>query len=895
MPSALEALVKAIRQEQQQGYQNTAVSGGMASFAQTWQRQARNNARRAQHHILIDEIMDVLGQYDATADSDERAAKLEYLLLRITNRAKPPENYLQRLPEWEAKMQGSPPNPPRDSQEKRKTRRRSRQQGNRTKQGKQQPYFKTYDGDGLDIDYSKAPRHSKLDIAQPARLQRPPRQPRPRRSHDEQYAALQALDEPTESLKGIGKKFAELLQELDLHTVGDLLFHLPRNYIDYTELSLIADLTADESHTVIATVQSVKLVSGRNGRQDLLVRVHDETAGMTIRFFSQPFLRTKLRRGLQLVLHGRVRYFRDSLQMSNPEWEELDLQSLHQAGIVPVYRMTKGLRPRLFRRTMKALVDEIHGQLVDPLPLSVLERVELADLGWAIQQVHLPAGRDHIDHAKRRLAFDQHLLLQLALLGKRRSWQSSPCAPMEVKDSFLDSFVAAVFPYTLTAGQQEAVADIREDFGRALPMNRLLQGDVGSGKTAVCLAALAIVHANGKQSVLMVPTSILAEQHYRVISAALEKLPDEERPTVALLTGALGKRARAEISEQLASGAIDVLIGTHAVIQPGLEFQDLAFAIVDEQHRFGVEQRAALRGKGGNPHLLVLSATPFPRSLALTLYADLDHSIIREKPAERREVETKIIERAARERMNGFVINQLEQGRQAFFVQPLVEKSETIASASAIEAYEELRHVFFRFRVCLLHGRMSAAEKDEVMAAFAAGEHDVMVTTSVAEVGVDVPNATVMVIDGANRFGLAQLHQFRGRVGRGAHESYCFLLPDALPEISLSRIQAVQAGEANEDSLSIAERRLLAMEESSDGFALAERDWQMRGAGELLGKLQSGRNPLHSLDGHSDELLADAQAEAQTLFAEDPSLEMPEHRLLADYVHRRYPDVAEIS
>ncbi|MDE2637268.1 MAG: ATP-dependent DNA helicase RecG, partial [Chloroflexota bacterium] len=454
---------------------------------------------------------------------------------------------------------------------------------------------------------------------------------------------------------------------------------------------------------------------------------------------------------------------------------------------------------------------------------------------------------------------------------------------------------AEVFPFKLTAGQKQAIQEIQQDLSRSTPMNRLIQGDVGAGKTAVAILAMAIAFSNHKQSALMAPTSILAEQHYRSLRATFARMSGPDKPVIALLTSALTAGEREAVYRDIAAGAVDIVVGTHALIQQGLEFSDLALAVIDEQQRFGVAQRSRLRGKGGNPHLLIMTATPFPRTLALTYFADLDISIIADKPAGRRDIQTKVIDPAARERLNGFVVSQLELGRQAFFVHPLVEKSESLETTSAEEAYERLSQVYYQYRVCLLHGRMPAAEKDALMAEFAAGEYDVMVTTSVAEVGVDVPNASVIVIDGANRFGLSQLHQLRGRVGRNEEQSYCFLLPDSAADISIDRIRACQAGELDREALTIAEQRLAAMEESNDGFALAERDWVLRGSGELLGMRQSGHLDFDMLDPGNAELIKEAQFKARTLVEEDPELRLPEHQLLAAFVSQLYPAESELS
>ncbi len=891
MPSALETMVKILKLERDQGGKNTAVVGGLSAYVLTWQPQAREQARRARHHILIDEIVDSLKEYEKIEAETERIDKLNYLLDRVTDRQKAPQAYTQRLAEWEEKLKSQGDRSPQRSKSRAQREHVDRRQARPPRTG-QQKRFHAYDSASYDEDFTGGPSHNRLDIPTMPGLNRPPRQPRAEQSIEAQLALYRQLDAPTIDVKGIGNKYAEMLQQLNLGTIRDLLYSFPRDYIDFTRLTCIKDLAIGEKANVIATVERVRSVVGGGGRKDVVVVVSDESATMSVRFFSQPFLSAKLRPRTHLLLRGKVG---DSRGMANPEWEELDLDNLRSIGIVPVYRLTKGLPAHLFRRTMKALTDEWGDQIPDPIPLAVLERGDLADLGWAIKQAHFPDGDDHLSLAKRRLAFDHLLMLQLALLGKRREWQSEPGPHLEVDRTFVTEFIDQVFPFTLTAGQMRAIDEILQDFSRTIPMNRLLQGDVGSGKTAVAIVAIAMVLSNGKQAALMAPTGVLAEQHFRVVSATIAKMKGADKPVVAHLTSALTASERESIYRGIADGSIDIVVGTHALIQQGVEFKDLALAIIDEQQRFGVAQRSKLRNKGGNPHLLVMTATPFPRTLALTYYADLDLSVIADKPVGRREIETRIIDPAARERLNGFIVNQLEQGRQAFFVHPLVEKSESVETASAMEAYEQLSQVYFRFRVCLLHGRMSAAEKDELMADFAAHKYEVMVTTSVAEVGVDVPNASVIVIDGANRFGLAQLHQFRGRVGRGEHQSHCFLIPDSSSEIDIDRIRAFQAGELGAASLSVAEQRLSAMEESTDGFELADRDWKLRGTGELLGKRQSGHHSIDLLDPSFADLIGEALQEARTLVEEDPDLRLPEHQLLAAFVNQRYPNGADIS
>lgn len=883
MPTQLETLVKILKLEREQGGRDAAVEGGLSAYCKVWEPQARQQARRPAHQILIDEIADSLADYERIESEDDRLHKVGYLLERIMNRRPPPETYHARLADWEAKMTA------RASE--------SAPAGRPNRPDKRRPSSSTStfieEHGAWDKDYAAGPAGHRLDVKPLPRLSRPPRAARRQRGPDEERALQEDLAQPTTTVKGIGGQLADLLKGLDLHTVRDLLWNFPRDYKDYTELKCIKDLSPNSIETVIATVRRAHVAVGKNRRKDLLIEVEDGSGRLSVRFFGQHFLLHQLRPGKQIVMSGKVAIYRDMLQMANPEWEYLDVENLHTTGIVPVYRMTKGLRPRLFRRVMKALADDWAAELPDPVPRTVLERCELADLGWAVQQSHFPEGWDHLRHARRRITFDELLMLQLAMLAKRREWQSVAGPALVVEDDFLESFIGEAFPFELTGAQWRVIAEIRRDVAQMIPMNRLIQGDVGSGKTAVAAAAMAMALANGKQAALMAPTSILAEQHYRKLGEAFSRMTSG-RPVVALLTGALGISERESIYRGLADGSIDIAIGTHALIQAGVDFYDLGLAVIDEQQRFGVDQRGNLRGKGHHPHLLAMTATPIPRTLALTVHADLDLSTIDEKPPGRQAVQTKIIEMIARERLYGFVTAQLEQGRQAFFVHPLIEESESIETASAVEAHERLSQVFFRYRVCLLHGQMNSLEKDRIMADFARGDYDVMAATSVAEVGVDVPNASVMVIEGANRFGLAQLHQFRGRVGRGEHPSFCFLIPDSA-DISIDKIRAKQDGKIPESALTVQERRLTAVEESNDGFYLSEVDWKLRGAGDLLGRQQSGHGQLKMTDLMTPPLVELAQREARTLYEEDPALQLAEHRQLAESIASLYVDSGDIS
>ncbi len=904
MPSALETLVKILRLERQQGYKNTAVIGGLGAFSQKWSQDAHGQARKPEHHVLVDELGELLRKYEQITSKNERHDSISYMLERIMGRvqpANPPQISVSAPPEA-LEAPPLPPEPSRQEQPRQHERpprpeqRYERRQETRrpppsTPEGK-----KSGDSDGEwepeeAIAYDdpvmghpdrggqrrggKPYRSSQPDIPQQPRLARPPRKPRPPTDPEEAADTLRALNKEITVLKGVGPKKAQLLRRLGIETINDLLFYLPRRYDDYTRLMSINRLKPDIVATVIGTVRHAEIRVGKSGRKDFFLVLDDGSGRLEVTFFGQYFLVRQIRVGKQLVLSGTTSVFSGRIQMTNPEWEELDSENLHTIGIVPVYSLTEGLRGRTIREVTKAAVDYWADRLTDYVPEATLERTELADLGWMIKNLHFPEGWDHLGHARNRYVFDQLLLLQLAILGNRREWQSVPSQPLFVTDEFIESFLQAVFPYTLTNAQHRAIADIRHDIGLTMPMNRLLQGDVGSGKTAVAATALAMAFANGKQAALMAPTGILAEQHYRNVGATLARMPGERAPKVALLTGSISASEREEVYRGLADGSIDVVIGTHAVIQEGVEFRDLALAIIDEQHRFGVEQRKALRGKGTNPHLLIMTATPIPRTMALTIYADLDLSVMDEMPPGRTPVQTRVVEPMFRDRIYTFVDAQIQQGRQAFIVHPLVEASDKVDAASAVEAYERLQKVFVGYKVGLLHGRMKPAEKDEIMGAFSAGDYHILVTTSVAEVGVDVPNASVIVIEGANRFGLAQLHQFRGRVGRGQHASYCLLIPDtSTPE---------------------GEERLTAMENTNDGFKLAELDWKLRGAGDLVGTRQSGQTTLQLAEVMTPQLVEMAQREARTIYAEDPDLSQPQHRLLAQRVHMLHNSRSDVS
>jgi ATP-dependent DNA helicase RecG len=678
------------------------------------------------------------------------------------------------------------------------------------------------------------------------------------------------LDAPLTAIQGIGPKSAKTLEKLGLRTLADLLWHLPRRYDDYSQLKTINRLWYGEEVTIICAVDAIRVRPARAGQLKLVeATVSDGTGALRVTWFNQPWIADRLRPGRAVVLSGKVDQYLGRLTMANPEWEPLERQQLHTLRIVPVYPLTAGVTAKWLRRVISTVVTRLAPRLPDPIPAAVLHSAGLMPLNVALQQIHLPDTQERLAQAQHRLAFDEMFLLQLGVLRQKREWTELSTDPMPASDADLDRFRRAL-PYGLTPAQQQALADIRSDLASPRPMNRLLEGDVGSGKTVIAAAAAAIVASHGYQSALMAPTSILAEQHHATLLELLPQGSEVAAPDVRLLLGSTPEAEKEQIRQGLADGSILVIVGTHALLEEPVAFARLGLAVIDEQHRFGVDQRAALRAKGGTPNLLVMTATPIPRSLALTVYGDLDLSILDEMPPGRQPIETRLLAPPERMRAYQFIRGQIEAGRQAFIIYPLVEESDKVEAKAAVEEHERLqREIFPSLRLGLLHGRLRPDEKESVMAAFRRGETHILVSTSVVEVGVDIPNASVMLIEGANRFGLAQLHQFRGRVGRGEHKSYCMLMPDSEDESENVRLRA--------------------METTSDGFILAELDLEQRGPGDFLGTRQSGFAALHMARLTDVRLIDKARREAQRLFEQDPELGLPEHEPLARELERFWP------
>lgn len=667
-------------------------------------------------------------------------------------------------------------------------------------------------------------------------------------------------------LKGVGEKRASQLAKLGIITVEDLLRSYPRDYIDYSSPCGVLEAPYETPCVVRATVYSRQPpVRIRGGRTIYRVDAGDESAGLTITFFNSPYAAQKLEPEREYLFYGRIGGGFGRREMTAPTFIPAD--SSHP--LTPVYHQTQGINSAYLSRLIAAALDALpEEELADPLEEALRRRWRLPDLRQALCWIHQPSSRKETQQARRRFAFEELYCLELGMKLLRSRQSRSAGAPMTRCDP--KAFYAAL-PFSPTGTQRRAVEQLQKDFCAAAPMNRLLQGDVGSGKTLVAAAGMAMAAENGYQSVLMAPTEILARQH----AETLDRLLGPLGLRVALLTGSVKGKARRTLLEAIAQGQAQVIVGTHAVLGDAVVFARLGFAVVDEQHRFGVRQRGLLAGKAENPHLLVMSATPIPRTLSLLLFGELDVSILDELPPGRTPVRTIAVGSALRGRMYSFLEKQIAAGRQVFVVCPLIEQNEDgsgeTAELQAVTAYREeiAARLLPRRRIGLLHGRMKPEEKDQVMRAFAAGEIDLLCSTTVVEVGVDVPNASVMVIENAERYGLSALHQLRGRVGRGAAESFCILVSD-------------------NDSESVRER-LAFLCHTSDGFAVAQYDLEHRGPGDFFGKRQHGLPTLRVADAATDaRMIETAAAQAADLLQRDPELSAPEHTALRAAVDRLF-------
>ena len=843
-------LEKILKQERKLGCKNKAVIGGLELFANNWFPQAIKEATTKEERLIIEKLAAGMKHYTQHDTLEKRQAEIQRLL-----------DTLKGLPdvadrsEAPAKSGRSKPHSPARTRAEPATKKIDRKQPSPPKK----PV--------VDDDPPAESTPDKPDSAPPKAAPKPAPKPDP--------AALDGLDAPVTRLPGIKTGYADKLQKLNVSTIGDLLTLYPRRYDDYQTLKTINQLIYNEEVTIIAQVWQTKKRQSKNRRPIITSILSDGTGTIEATWFNQPWLEKQLAPGTQIVLSGRVGQYLGRLVFQSPEWEKLDKTLVHTGRLVPVYPLTSGITGHWLRSLQKRTVDYWGPRLPDHLPEDLLQRQSLLPLPEAISQIHFPDSWESLEAARRRLAFDELLLIQLGVLKQKQRQQAETVTPMSVDNDSVTAFVQAL-PFPLTGAQERALDEILADLTQPKPMSRLLQGDVGSGKTIVALAAmLATINAGG-QAAIIAPTEILAEQHHSSMQKLLEQTGLGDKISLQLLTGSTKASEREPILTGLADGSVQLLVGTHAIIQKEVNIPNLRLAIVDEQHRFGVEQRGALRDKGLNPHMLVMSATPIPRSLALTLYGDLDLSIIDEMPPGRQTVATRWLLPKERERAYAFLRSQIDQGRQAFIICPLVEESDKIEAKSAIAEHERLqKEIFPNLKLGLLHGRLKPAEKEATMADFRDKGTQILVSTSVVEVGIDIPNASTILIEGANRFGLAQLHQFRGRVGRGEHKSYCLLLAD-------------DAGEE-------AQTRLQVMEQTTNGFELAEEDLKMRGPGEFFGIKQSGLPKLKLVKLTDTHLLELARTEATGIFEADPGLEQPAHALLARRVQSFWTHLTDPS
>ncbi len=835
MLASFDKLSRMLIQERKRGYKNDTVFGGFEKYVPNWSAEALNEATGAAHQKLVKEVADNLTQYPDISEKD-RPNFIHDILVRLNksgtaNSQKKQVEAKKPLPQTVAKI------------------------------AQPKPVFSV----------PPPQPHAQTNSTNTKPAARPPR-------HDgwEDLAHV-GMDSSVTRLPGIKEAIAKKLANLNVITVGDFLTLYPRRYDDYSTFKTINQLRYGEVVTLLAQVWETRQRTGRRNTSLVTSVVTDTTGTIEITWFNQPWLVNKLKPDTQIVISGKVDEYLGRLTFQSPEWEILDKKLLHTGRIVPVYPLTKGITIKWLREYIEKAVDYWVNRLPDYLPVEVRDRLGMLPMSEAIRHIHYPDSWEMLELARRRLAFDELLMILLGVLRQRQAWQSQTAQPVHVDSQAVDKILQTL-PFTLTKAQQKALNHIISDLQRDIPMSRLVQGDVGSGKTVVALAAMVCTALDGGQTAILAPTEILAEQHYKGMGVLLEQLGQAlGHPfSIKLLTGSTPAAERRDLLARLEAGDIDILVGTHAIIQSNVVFKQLRLAVIDEQHRFGVQQRANLRDKGFNPHMLVMTATPIPRTLALTLYGDLDLSVIDEMPPGRQTIQTRWLAPKERERAYSFIQSQVEKGRQAFIICPLVEESEKTEARSAIEEHKRLQtEVFPQLKLGLLHGRMKPDEKEKVMMGFRDQHTDILVSTSVVEVGIDVPNATVMLIEGANRFGLAQLHQFRGRVGRGQHQSYCMLLSDSYtPE---------------------AESRLKAVENTSDGFELAEQDLKMRGPGEFFGTRQSGLPDLKLVKLSDTRLLELARAEAQKIFDKDSTLQDPDHQLLVRQLNSFWKHESDLS
>ena len=684
---------------------------------------------------------------------------------------------------------------------------------------------------------------------------------------------MDVLKEPVRFVKGVGEVRARALARLGINTLGDLLRHFPRRYEDRSKILRICDLKVDETATVIATVRSV-VSSGFFSRTPFVkLKIEDETGAAEAIWFNQPYLAEKFRRGQTLILSGKVKIYK-TLQLVSPAYEVIsetlddrfnaEKLSSEFGRILPIYPLTEDISHRQFRSIVREALKCCRKRLSEFIPPNILSRHRLPSLESSFESVHFPTSIEEKDHALRRFKYEELFLLETVLALRKEKLSQEKSFALSVNEK-IDSRIRRLFPFKFTRAQERVISEIVSDLTSGRPTNRLLQGDVGSGKTAVAVYALLVAVANKYQAAFMAPTEVLAEQHYRTLKTYLSK----SRVRIIPLTSSSQKVRQVSLAT-IARGEVDIAVGTHALIEKDVVFKRLGLIVVDEQHKFGVIQRFSLVRKGLVPHVIVMTATPIPRTLAMTVFGDLDTSIIDELPPGRRPVKTSFIKKESANKADDFIRTELLQGRQAYFVYPVIEDSLESDLKGAVRMCEHLkRQVFPDFTVGLLHGQMKSEEKEKVMADFRSGKIKILVCTVLIEVGIDVPNATIMVVEHCERFGLAQLHQLRGRIGRGGRQSYCFLLGSPRTDEAKARIKAFLS--------------------TTDGFKIAEEDLRIRGPGEFFGTKQSGLPDLKVADIIADyELLRLARADAFETVRKDPNITSPQNSNLRRTLREKF-------
>lgn len=678
------------------------------------------------------------------------------------------------------------------------------------------------------------------------------------------------INENIQYAKGIGPKKAEKLNRLGIYTIKDLLYYFPRQFEDRSVIKKIAQLEDEEKVTVKALITNIESYTPKKGMTITRIDVKDDTGFAKLTFFNREYIKNTFRVGDSILAFGKVKKNGRFVELNSCELEYLSTAPKNIGKLVPVYPLSYGITNKDIMNTVRMVFENKDIKIPEYMPEYLLKKYRLCGIEYAIKNIHFPKDKESLKIALYRLIFEELLVLQLGLFMYKGGSSNEKGITFK-RDSRLDDVLESL-PFKLTRAQNRALNEILDDMCSEKVMNRLVQGDVGSGKTVVALLALAECVFNGYQGALMAPTEILAQQHYESFTETFEDIGIR----VEILTGSATKKQKEGILQRVKDGEIDILIGTHALIEDNVEFKNIGLVITDEQHRFGVRQRGKLSSKGTSPDILVMTATPIPRTLALILYGDLDISIIDELPPGRQPIETIAVEKKKRDKVyNSLVRREVDKGRQVYIVCPLVEESETLDITSATETAEEIKREFFPdLRVGLLHGKMKPSEKDAVMTSFKNHELDILVSTTVIEVGVNVPNSTLMIIENAERFGLAQLHQLRGRVGRGKHQSYCVLIYGSNSEVC--------------------KKRMNIMEETNDGFKISEKDLEIRGPGEFFGTMQHGVPELKvaNLFKHM-KILKTVQQEARIIIGESPTLDFKEYRGLKREIELKFKNKVE--